>query len=173
MTRLFLFVLLCLARPVAAQDATADWSWRLRDLEGREFRLDRWRGEVLFVNVWATWCRPCVAELAGIERLAASLPDRGIRFLLVSPEPASRVRRWLAGRGYALAFHVEGSRMPPSFGLVGVPTTWIIDREGRVVLRRHGVADWDRDSVRDLLRALAGESGMAYNSAVPAGTRPE
>lgn len=164
-------LLAALATPGVAQNA--DWSWRLRDLDGREVTLEQWRGQVLFVNVWATWCPPCVAELSSIERLAKSLDGQGVTFLLVSPEPARRVRRFLAGRGYDLPMYVEASRMPRTFGLVGVPATWIIDRNGQVVLQRHGAARWDQAPVRDFLLGLARGPGSAYNSADPAGPRPE
>ncbi|MDX1674739.1 MAG: TlpA disulfide reductase family protein [Longimicrobiales bacterium] len=134
--------------------ASADYTWTLLDLDGAPFRLDRYRGRVLVLNVWATWCAPCVRELASLERLAGSLADTDVAFLLVSPERPATVRRFLGRYGYELPAAVEDQRMPASFGLEAVPTTYVIDPGGRVVLVHRGAARWDTPAVRAFLRHL-------------------
>ncbi len=148
------------------------WSWRLRDLEGRERRFEEFRGGVLFVNVWASWCPPCVAELSAIERLAASLPDSSVAIILVSPEQPDVVRRFLSSRHLRLVSYVESTEMPDAFGLRAVPTTFVIDRGGRLVLRQRGAALWDTAPVRALLSHLATAPGDAYAEPAQAGARP-
>ena len=133
----------------------ADYDWALRGLDGEPFRLERYSGRTLVLNVWATWCAPCVRELASLERLAASVADTDIAFLLVSPERGESVRAFLDRHGYGLPAAVEDQRMPASFGLEAVPTTWVIDPDGRIVLKHRGAARWDTDEVRALLRHLA------------------
>jgi thiol-disulfide isomerase/thioredoxin len=133
----------------------ADFRWRVRSLEqGKATSLDGFRGEVLFINLWASWCLPCVRELASIERLRTRLADTDITFLMVAPEGEEPVRRFLRRHRYHLPFYLEASRMPPSWGLRGLPTTWVVDRHGRVVLLRHGEAVWDTDVVEAFLRGL-------------------
>lgn len=136
----------------------AEYAWTLRTLEGNTTRLERYRGRVLFINVWATWCAPCVAEMAGIERLRASLAGSGVEFLLVSPETAEPVERFLRRYRYDLPILLEGEEMPDGFGLRALPTTFIVDRSGRVALRHRGAADWDQPPVRALLLRLAEET---------------
>ena len=133
-----------------------DFRWELRALDGTATTLEAFRGKVLFVNLWATWCPPCVAELASIQALADSLAgDADVAFLLVSPETARPVRRFVARRRITAPVYIEESRAPARFGAVALPTTVVIDRDGRIVLRRRGAADWDDPAVRAFLRELA------------------
>lgn len=148
------------ARPVAAQDAGAapaapGLDWRLSDLEGAEVSLAELTGRPLVINMWATWCLPCVVEIRSLERLAHSLEGEDVGFALVAPQERRAVADWVGRRGYALPFYVEDTPMPEAFGLEAVPTTWILDADGRVVLKHRGALDWDRDDVRALLRELA------------------
>lgn len=132
----------------------ADYSWKIRPLEGATTTLGSFQGEVLFINLWASWCVPCVRELASIERLRERLRDTDVRFLIVAAEGERPVRRFLRRYGYDLPFYLEVSRMPATFGLRGLPTTWVIDRDGHIVLLRHGEAVWDTDEVEAFLRRV-------------------
>lgn len=134
---------------------TADYDWTLRTLDGNFASLADYRGRVLFINLWASWCPPCIAELAGIERLRVSLADADVAFLLVSPEEAEPVNAFVRRHGYSLPFLIEGEPMPEAFDLRALPTTYIVDRTGRIVLRHRGAAEWDLPPVRDFLLRLA------------------
>lgn len=129
-------------------------SWRIRALNGPEVALESLMDRPVLLNVWATWCVPCVAELRSLERLNRSLPPGRVRVIVVSPEDHDHVAQWAGRRAYDLPLYVEVTRMPEGFGLNAVPTTWVMDSRGRVVLRRRGAADWDRDDVRALLLSL-------------------
>lgn len=140
----------------------ADYDWAVREIGGKEVRLERFRGEVLFINLWASWCRPCVAELSSIERLREDLGGaEGIRFLMISPESQRSVRRFLERNPYDLPFYTEAQRMPPAYGLRALPTTFIVDRRGRIVVVHRGAADWNTARVRALLTGLAARSAGA------------
>ncbi len=138
----------------APDPARADYDWALHDLAGRELMLEEFRGRPVVLNVWATWCAPCVAELASLDRLARSLAGSDVIVLAVSPESRSTVRSFLRRYDYRLAVAVEDQRMPASFGLRALPTTYILDRDGRIVFEHRGAADWDRDVVRRFLLHL-------------------
>lgn len=147
-----------LGGPAAGQERvrSADYDWVVREIGGRELRLEKFRGEVLFINVWASWCQPCVAELSSIERLRSALGDAdGIRFLMISPERERSVRRFLERNPYELPFYTEAQRMPPAYGLRALPTTFVIDRRGRIVLVHRGAANWNTAPIRALLTGLA------------------
>ena len=131
--------------------------WELRTLDGRSLRLADLAGRPVVLNVWATWCLPCVAELRSFERLARSMDGSNVAFAMVAPQSREAVAEWVSRRDYALPFYVEADRMPRAFGLEAVPTTWVLDAAGRVVLKHRGAVDWDRDDVRELLRRLAAE----------------
>ncbi len=133
----------------------ADYDWRIRALDGQPTKLEAFRGRALFINLWASWCTPCVREMASIERLRERLADTEVTFLIVATEGERPVRRFLRRYGYDLPIYLEEEPIPKAFGLRGLPTSWVVDSEGRIVLLRHGEAVWDTDEVEAFLRALA------------------
>ena len=132
----------------------ADYGWTIQTPEGERVRLEAYRGRVLFINMWASWCAPCVAEMASIQRLRDSLRETDVEFLLVSPEAREPVERFLRRYGYDLPVFLEVGDMPEVFGLRALPTTFVVDRSGNIVLKHRGAADWDDGAVRAFLEAL-------------------
>lgn len=167
-TAVMVLIALCAGAGATAQDVPidgltvygeADFDWTIRPLDGDEFRLADLRGRVLFINVWASWCTPCVREMASIERLQDRLADTEVEFLIVAADRERDVRRYLRRYSYDLPIYLEVSRIPEAFGLRGLPTSWLVDEDGRIVLLRHGEAVWDTDEVEAFIRAVAPAEG--------------
>lgn len=172
------------AAPLAAQGDAApggpgegvspDPGWTLRTLDGATFTLGDLRGRPVFVNVWATWCPPCVAELASIDRLATAVGD-GVAFLLVSPEDEAAVRAFLRRRPLGVEPVLEHTLAPAALGVEALPHTAILDADGAVVLRHRGAAVWDTPEVEALLRALepSADPRPTFRLLPPAGAEGE
>lgn len=143
----------------SGQPVTPDPDWTLRRLDGSTFTLGDLRGRPVFVNLWATWCPPCVEELPAIDRLARAVAETGVHFLLVSPEEGDRVRRFSERLALELSPVLEETLAPRAFGEMALPTTAILDARGRMVLLHRGAAAWDDPEIVALLRELAGEGG--------------
>ncbi len=111
-------------------------------LDGGRVTLSSFRGKPVVLNFWATWCTPCVAELPDLDRLAAS----GVVVLAASTDRAGAavVAPFLARHGISHAEVVldRGSEATHAAGVVGFPTTLIIDGQGRLRGRLEGPADW-------------------------------
>ena len=129
---------------------------RLPDLEGRLHALEDYRGKVVLINFWATWCEPCREEMPSIERLRASLAGRPFAVLAVNlAEPESRVRGYL--NRVALDFPVlldQDRTASRAWKARYLPATFIVDPDGRVRYSYFGELDWSRDSVRNAIAAL-------------------
>ncbi|MDE2774019.1 MAG: TlpA disulfide reductase family protein [Gemmatimonadota bacterium] len=132
----------------------ADYDWTIRPLDGDPVELEAFRGNVLFINLWASWCTPCVREMETIERLVARLADTDVRFLIVAAEGERAVRRHLRRHPYELPIYLEVDPIPREFGLRGLPTSWVVDRDGRILVLHHGEAVWDTDDVERFVRAV-------------------
>ena len=126
------------------------------DLSGNTLGLDDFRGEVLLVNFWATWCAPCLRELPSLERLQAALSGEEFRLIALSIdlEGAEKVAPFLAENGFdALPTYLDPTGgTATSFGVFGMPTTILIDRRGREVGRYIGPAEWDEPEAVALIR---------------------
>ncbi|MFU8861594.1 MAG: TlpA family protein disulfide reductase [Cyclonatronaceae bacterium] len=135
-----------------------DYLFTFTTADGETLQLADFRGDVIFVNVWASWCPPCVAEMPTIEKLYNSLQNReNIRFLMltVDEEPEKAVR-FMEGRGFSMPYHFPETPLPHALRGSVLPTTWVISREGQVVYKREGIADYSTRGFKDWMIGLSG-----------------
>ena len=117
------------------------------DGQGARRTLAGFKDRVVLLNVWATWCVPCREEMPGLDRLQQKLGGPGFEVLALSIDAggAAAVKQFYAEIGIrSLATYVDpASRAMGALGLIGIPTTLLIDRQGREIGRRTGPAQWD------------------------------
>ena len=127
--------------------------------------LSRFKGKTIFLNVWATWCGPCVQEMPSIAALAKNprLKDRGVEFVCVSVDDSSRtVRQFLEGRDWSMTFLRIGSGPTPAvFATDGIPATFLIDPNGRIAATTVGAAQWNEPEVVDFIEKLSAAGAQA------------
>ena len=116
-------------------------------LDGKSVKLSDYRGKLVFLNFWATWCPPCRSEMPAMQALYDKLKDRGFVILAVDlAEEAGVVRDYI--RANKLTFPVlldTSGAVGGTYGAESIPTTYIVDREGRILARGIG-AQWKWDS---------------------------
>jgi peroxiredoxin len=133
----------------------------LTDLEGRTVPLASFEGRVVVLNYWATWCAPCLTELPSLDRLHRALSRDGLVVLAVSvDEGGTDVLGFVRERDFVFAVLRDrgGVQAARELGVDGYPTTFVIDRKGRLRERYLGVAEWDRPEALDHFRGLLSES---------------
>lgn len=130
---------------------------RFQDAEGRPRTLSDFRGKVVLLNVWATWCAPCRKEMPALDRLQQMLggPDFQVVALSIDSGGAAAVRRFYDEIGIrTLATYVDPStEATGKLRTLGIPTTLLLDREGRERWRKTGPAEWDTPEIIESLRA--------------------
>jgi thiol-disulfide isomerase/thioredoxin len=141
--------------PPTPTGQTMDYDWTVQDLEGQPFNMTETRGKVLFLNFWATWCPPCVAEMPSIQRLYDRLRGEGVAFALVTSEEAEPVRRFMERNDYTLPVYLGGEWVPRYLQPRAIPTTYIVRPDGKVMLKHTGAMEWDAPRVREFLEKLA------------------
>lgn len=137
--------------------------WELQSIQsGESVSLSSLRGKAVFVNIWATWCPPCVAELPSIASLYARFKDDpNVAFVLASSEEVDVVRAFLDQNGYEIPVYIAQGPEPSSMASNGIPITFILDKEQNIRLRHLGSTDWDSESVAKLLRQLSAQTVAA------------
>jgi len=145
-------------KPVGVQSAAPDF--RAVDvMTGDTVDLDRYENEVVLLNIWATWCTPCVTEMPSIQRLHEQLRAQGLKVVAVSVDGADSetVRSWAQERGLTFdILHDRTGRIERDYQTTGVPESFVIDREGIIVKKVIGAAAWDHPTQVDLMRRLLG-----------------
>ncbi|MEM1117354.1 MAG: TlpA disulfide reductase family protein [Bacteroidota bacterium] len=125
-------------------------------LDGETVRLGDYAGQVVVVNVWATWCPPCVVETPGFVDLQAAFAG-DVQFLGVSvDDDPEAVRAFAARYGVTYPMLVGPNRAGPPLAAPVLPTTYVIDRSGRVRLRHEGLLL--EPALRPVLRSLVDEA---------------
>lgn len=130
------------------------YGWTIRTLEGREIPLSEFKDKVIFINFWATWCKPCVVEMPSIQTLYDSLKSEAVAFLLISDENEETVRKFLEEKRFTFPVYLRSKELPTVFKTRGIPATFILSRDGTVVFKHVGSAKWDDESSVSFLRGL-------------------
>ena len=136
----------------------------LKDLDGRTVRFSRFRGNVVLLNFWATWCTSCLQELPALERLYRRYRARGFVVVAVSLDraPASAVRTFVKELGLSFpVLHDPDQATGRLYGAWGVPFSFLIDARGRIAYRIPGEYDWDAQEARAAVEALLEKAGRS------------
>lgn len=132
-------------------------NFQLRDLSGTPIALSDYRGKVVLINFWATWCGPCRIEMPGMERLYREFDRKGFEILAVSTDQqgvaVTRPFRDEIGLTFPI-LHDSDFRVGVAYGARTLPMTFLVDRHGIITHRIFGARDWQSPEGRQLIRTL-------------------
>jgi len=137
-------------KPLDAED------FELASLAGGTVKLSDYRGRVLFLNFWATWCPPCRGEMPSMERLHRLLGGRGLEIVAVDlQEPKDTVQKFVTDNSitFTVLLDTRGA-VGGAWGAQSIPTTYLIDRKGRILARSVGGREWDSSDMVALFEAI-------------------
>jgi thiol-disulfide isomerase/thioredoxin len=129
------------------------YNWELRDITGEYLYFNKFRNKVVFINLWATWCPPCVAELPDLQKLYNDYNDK-VEFLFISNESKSVIDEFMKKSEFDLPVYIPVSQYPTDFETNSIPTSFLINKNGEVVISRKGVAKWNSKRIRGVLDVL-------------------
>lgn len=127
-----------------------DLNWYVEDLEGQEVELSTFKGQVLFINFWATWCPPCIAEMPSIQRLYDEYGDKMV-FIVASQESRGILREFMDEKEYTFPVYVVRSGKPDVFSSRSIPASFLISPQGQIMMKKQGAARWDGKKVKALI----------------------
>jgi len=127
------------------------------DEDARVQSLARYEGDVIFMNVWATWCPPCIAEMPSIYSLYNKFNEEdNVTFLLVSvDEDFEKAKEFMAARDFSIPIYHFRTRAPGTYESSAIPTTYVITPDGKLAFKKEGLAKYDTPEFEQFLRDLA------------------
>jgi peroxiredoxin len=147
--------------PVEIGTKAPDFNAFTLDSVPREKRLADYRGKVLMINVWATWCLPCRVEMPSIEALNKAYGPKGLKIVAVSiddPGTDATIRAFV--KQYGLTFevlHDPKGRISDLYDVTGYPETFIVGRDGVIRKKLMSATDWNSPEARALVDRLLAE----------------
>jgi thiol-disulfide isomerase/thioredoxin len=130
---------------------------KFQDATGKDRTLADWRGKVVLLNLWATWCLPCRKEMPALDRLQREMASDQFEVVAVSVDRTGLpgARKFLdEAKAEKLALYADGTaRLATTLRAAGLPATLLLDREGREIGRLLGPAEWDGEDAKRLIRA--------------------
>ncbi|MBK5279104.1 MAG: TlpA family protein disulfide reductase [Bacteroidia bacterium] len=129
---------------------------KLKELDNQDIDLDQYKGKTIFINFWATWCKPCLQEMPSIERLQNQLKDDNIIFLFASNEELDQIEKFKKKQSYA--FHYVHLENLEELNIQALPTTYIFNAEGELKFSEAGSRNWDSPSSLELITQIMNDN---------------
>lgn len=149
---------------IKSMDAKADLAavypgegFSMVNMQGKTIGFEELKGKVVFLNIWATWCPPCLAEMPNIQSLYEKIGSDKIAFVMLSVDKAGieKVKRFVDRKGYTFPVYMPASPLPDVFYTQSIPTTFMISPEGEIVHKQVGMAEYDTPEVLKFLEDMA------------------
>lgn len=143
------------------KEGVAAPEFTLPSSDGRTVSLKAYRGKVVFINFWATWCVPCRLEMPAMERLHKAYRKKGLVVLGVNlMEGRKEVRAFMDELGLSFPALLDGDgSVGFSYGIRPIPATYLVDQDGKVLWRVQGVREWDSPAAREYFDELLDQKG--------------
>lgn len=128
---------------------------KLTTLKGEEVNLSDLKGMVVFLNLWASWCSPCIAEMPNIQKLYDKVDKSKVAFVMLSlDKDEDKARKFIEKKKHSFPVYFLSEGLPEDLSTNSIPTTFVLDRNGNILTRHEGMADYDTDEFRNYLMSL-------------------
>ncbi|HNP68843.1 TlpA family protein disulfide reductase [Aequorivita marisscotiae] len=133
----------------------ADFNLQLMNSKGERVSMEQYRGKVIFINFWATWCPPCVAEMPSINKMYNDIDKDKIEVLMVSfDQKFEKAIKYKDKNNFNFEVYAPAAAIPKMYDSPSIPTTFIINSKGELIFTHKGMADYNRQDFKDFLKTL-------------------
>ena len=132
-----------------------NYDFMIKDLEGNSVNVSQFKGKTVFLNLWATWCGPCRAEMPSIQSLYEKADKEKVVFVMLDWfEDAKKTSKFIAEKKYSFPVYLVDKDVPAQLNVASIPTTFIISPTGEVVTKKTGTTNYDTEKFRIFLEEL-------------------
>ena len=135
-----------------------DFNFTVKDLKGNKLPFDQFKGKVIFLNMWATWCGPCRAEMPGIQNLYSKVNKDKITFIMLSIDKdgdKGKIVDYLEKRAFTFPAYQPSGYLTEQLQIPSIPTTFVISKEGKIVMKEVGSMSYDTPKFQKFLEELS------------------
>lgn len=133
-----------------------DYSWKLKDANWKIFNFEEAKGKVVFITFWTSWHMPSQAQLKDVQYLYDQYGDK-VKFYVITNEERAPVELFMEKKGYTFPVTYQIIGEPSPLTLLASPGSYVLDKNGFVVVHQNAIADWDNNKVDKLLNKLISE----------------
>lgn len=127
--------------------------YELANLEGVPAHVGIGQGRITFLSYWATWCPPCRAELPSIQELYKDYGDK-VDFVLITHEDPKDIQTFIEKKQFDLPVYLPRMKTPTALMERTIPTNYVLDKNGKVIVKEQGATDWNSEKMRSILDTL-------------------
>ena len=134
-----------------------NYNFKIRDLKGKEIDVQQFKGKTIFLNLWATWCGPCRAEMPTIQKLYEGIGKEKIEFVILSIDDEAmfrKVKTYVSSNEYTFPVYVTSGYLPDQLQVPSIPTTFVVDTTGLIVLKEVGMKNYNTSKFRKFIESL-------------------
>jgi len=135
-----------------------DYNFKIKTLTGEVIDFNQFKGKVVFINLWATWCPPCRVEMPSIQELYNGVDKEKIQFVLLSMDrndDLPKIVKYVEKNKYTFPVYQPNGYLPDLLQVPSIPTTFIIDKNGNVVSKKVGTTNFNTGKFKSYLEGLA------------------
>ena len=135
-----------------------DYDFQIQDLDGKVTDFSQFKGKVVFLNLWATWCGPCRIEMPSIQELYSSVDSTQIKFVMLSidnEENHDKVVKYINDKKFSFPVYQPLNYLPKQLQVSSIPTTFIISPDGKIKTKKVGTTNFNTEEFKEYLKELA------------------
>lgn len=137
-----------------ANNPEASFDLKLRDVKGNLISLSDFKGKVIFINFWATWCPPCVAEMPSINKLYEQVGNEVVFVMISMDDNFEKAVSFRKRKDYGLPVYQTAGPIPAMYRSRAIPATYVIDAHGKLVFSHKGMANYNSNEFKKFLKGL-------------------
>lgn len=132
-----------------------NYDFTIKDLKGNTVNFSQFKGKTVFLNLWATWCGPCRAEMSSIQSLYDKVDKEKVVFVMLDWfEDAKKTSKFIDGKKYSFPVYIVDNDVPSQLNVPSIPTTFVLSPSGEIATRKTGTTNYDTEKFKLFLEQL-------------------